>query len=89
MGLETLVAGMDQSPRAPSKQAWREGEKWWQPAPESKRRGGTSGGGWGTRSAMVGLEAIGGALWSEGSKEEEEKSEQGSGDVVLGGSDPG
>jgi len=41
MGLETLVAGMDQSPRAPSKQAWREGEKWWQPAPESKRRGGT------------------------------------------------
>ena len=38
---------------------------------------------------MVGLEAIGGALWSEGSKEEEEKSEQGSGDVVLGGSGPG
>ena len=37
----------------------------------------------------MGLEAIGGALWSEGSKEEEEKSKQGSGDIVLGGSGPG
>ena len=37
----------------------------------------------------MGLEAIGGALWSEGSKEEEEISEQGSGDTVLGGCGPG
>lgn len=37
----------------------------------------------------MGLEAIGGALWSEGSKEEEEKSEQGSGDIVLGVCGPG
>ena len=33
----------------------------------------------------MGLGAIGGGLWSEGSKEEEEKSEQGSGDIGLGG----
>ena len=32
----------------------------------------------------MGLEALGGALWSEGSKEQEEISEQGSGDIVLG-----
>ena len=37
----------------------------------------------------MGLEGIGGALWSEGSKEEEEKSEQGSRDIVLEGCDPG
>ena len=36
----------------------------------------------------MGLGAIGGGLWSEGSKEEEEKSEQGSGDIVLGGCGP-
>ena len=35
--------------------------------------------------AAIGLGAIGDGLWSEGSKEEEEKSEQGSGDIVLGG----
>lgn len=35
-----------------------------------------------------GLGAIGGRLWLEGSKEEEEKSDQESGDIVLGGCDP-
>lgn len=46
------------------------------------------GGGCGTGiesgEAAMGLGVIGGGLWSEGLKEEEEKSEQGSGDVVLG-----
>ena len=36
----------------------------------------------------MGLGVIVGGLWSEGSKEEEEKSEQGSGDIVLGGCGP-
>lgn len=40
MGLKTQVARVDQSSRAPSKQAWREGEKWWPPAPESKKEEG-------------------------------------------------
>ena len=35
--------------------------------------------------AARGLGATVGRLWSEGLKEEEEKSEQGSGDIVLGG----
>ena len=35
----------------------------------------------------MGLEAIGGALWSEGSKDEE-KSKQGSEDIVVGGCGP-
>ena len=42
---------------------------------EEWRGGGMYGGGCETGSARIGLEAIGGALWSEGSKEEEEKSE--------------
>ena len=42
----------------------------------------------GTGSATIGLEGIGDALWSEGSKEEEEKSKQGSGNIVLGGCGP-
>ena len=42
----------------------------------------------GTGSAMIGLEGIGDALWSEGSKEEEENSQQGSGNIVLGGCGP-
>ena len=37
--------------------------------------------------AARGLGAIGGGLWSEGLKEEE-KSEQGSGHIVLGGCGP-
>ena len=36
----------------------------------------------------MGLGAIVGGLWSEVSKEEEEKSEEGSGDIVLGGCGP-
>ena len=38
--------------------------------------------------AAKGLGAIGGGLWSERSKEEEEKSEKKSGDIVLGRSGP-
>ena len=38
--------------------------------------------------AAKGLGAIGGGLWLERSKEEEEKSEKGSGDIVLGGCGP-
>ena len=36
----------------------------------------------GTGSATIGLEGIGDALWLEGSKEEEGKSQQGSGNIV-------
>ena len=39
----------------------------------------------GSGVAAMGLGVIGGELWS---KEEEEKSEQGSGDIVLGGCGP-
>ena len=35
-----------------------------------------------------GLGVLWGGLWSEGLKEEEEKSEQGSEDIVLGGCGP-
>ena len=42
----------------------------------------------GSGAAARGLGAIGCGLWSEGSKEEE-KSEQGSGDILLGGWGPG
>ena len=41
----------------------------------------------GSGAAARGLGAIGCGLWSEGSKEEE-KSEQGSGDILLGGWGP-
>ena len=38
--------------------------------------------------AARGLGMIVGRLWLEGSKEEEEKSDQEVGDIVLGGCDP-
>ena len=41
----------------------------------------------GSGAAARGLGALGSGLWSEGSKEEE-MSEQGSGDLVLGGHGP-
>ena len=52
---------------------------------EGGREKGASGGGCGTGSgaAAMGLGKIVGRLWSEGSKEEE-KSEQGRGDIVAG-----
>ena len=43
--------------------------------------------GTGFGGAATGLGVIGGALWSKGSKKEE-KSEHGSGDIVLGGCGP-
>ena len=38
--------------------------------------------------AARGLGVTGAGLWFEGSKEEEEKSEQGLGDIILGGCGP-
>ena len=58
------------------------------------REGGTEEGtqdggcGIGSEVAAKGLGAIGGGLWSEWSKGEEEKSEKRSGDIVVGGSGP-
>lgn len=84
MGL-TPGSRVDQSPRAPSKQAWREGEKWWQPAPESKRRGGTLRwrlGNWGLlRKDWELLEVCTSTM----PKEEERKIRTGIRDTVLGG----
>ena len=64
---------------------------WWRPALEK------AGGRRGRKVEVVeldlellqrGLGVLWGGLWSEGLKEEEEKSEQGSEDIVLGGCGP-
>ena len=61
---------------------------WWWPALEKEGGGGVRWRLWNQIwSTAMGLGAIGGGLQSEGSKEED-KSEQRSGDIVLGGCGP-